>query len=71
MKKIFGYILVVILSVCIGCNDDDNNRLPEIKPEAEGTVKDNEGNEYGWVRYAGLDDQQFQGGRTLLRTKKS
>lgn len=68
MKKILGYIFVMILTVCIGCNDDndDNNRLPEIKPEARGTVKDNDGNEYGWVRYAGLDWMtcNFKGGTT-------
>lgn len=54
-KNIWIYILM-IFSACIGCSDDDNNnRLPEIKPEASGTVEDREGNEYGWVRYAGLD----------------
>ena len=72
MKKIFGCILVVILSVCIGCSDDDNNRLPEIKPEAEGTVKDNEGNEYGWVRYAGLDwmTSNFKAGERYYEQKR-
>lgn len=57
MKKILGNILVALLAICIGCSDDDNNdnRLPDIKPEAKGTVTDSEGNEYGWVRYAGLD----------------
>lgn len=35
-----------------GCSDDD---LPIIQPSAEGTVTDNQGNTYGWVRIGNLD----------------
>ena len=56
MKKII-YLLWFTLSVCNwGCSDDnDTHVLPEIKPEATGTMTDKEGNEYKWVRYNGLD----------------
>ena len=37
MKKIIFYILVALLVVTVGCNDDDNS-LPVIKPEKTGTV---------------------------------
>ena len=53
MKKIIFYILVALLVVTVGCNDDDNS-LPVIKPEKTGTVTIGE-NTYGWARYAGLD----------------
>ena len=36
MKKIIFYILVALLVVTVGCNDDDNS-LPVIKPEKTGT----------------------------------
>ncbi|WP_303178588.1 fibrobacter succinogenes major paralogous domain-containing protein [uncultured Butyricimonas sp.] len=57
MKKIIYYMLWFALSLsCWGCNDDeDTKELPVVKPEATGTVVDNEGNEYTWVRYNGLD----------------
>ena len=51
MKKIIFYILVALLVVTVGCNDDDNS-LPVIKPEKTGTVTIGE-NTYGWARYAG------------------
>ncbi len=64
MKKIIGNILAALLVVSIGCSDDDNT-LPMVKPEKTGTVTIGE-NTYGWVRYAGLDDLQFQRRKTLL-----
>lgn len=66
MKKIIFYILVALLVVTVGCNDDDNS-LPVIKPEKTGTVTIGE-NTYGWARLCriGLDDLQFQGRHPLL-----
>lgn len=51
MKKII-YLLLAITFLA-GCSDD--SKLPKVKPEKTGTVKDSEGNEYTWVRYNGLD----------------
>ena len=39
----------------MGCEKDDGNVLPQIKPEATGTFTDTDGTEYPWVRYNGLD----------------
>ena len=73
MKRIFIYTLVTILTMSSGCSDDDNNNLPGIKPEAQGTVTDKEGNEYGWVRYAGLDwlDCNFKAGEPYYKQKRT
>ena len=55
MKKII-YLLWLSLSICSwGCSNNNTNTLPEIKPETSGTMTDNEGNEYTWVRHNGLD----------------
>ena len=53
MKTIQYGIWIALLLFCFGCNDDDS--LPQIKPEATGTMQDKDGNEYKWVRYGGLD----------------
>lgn len=54
MKKIVGNILAALLVVCIGCSDDDDDKVPVVKPEAEG-VETIDGVDYAWVRYGGLD----------------
>lgn len=41
------------MALNISCNDDDN--LPVVTPQATGTLTDDDGNTYGWVRYNGLD----------------
>lgn len=51
MKKIL-FFAMVLLSLA-ACSDDDD--VTRIKPSAQGTVTDSEGNEYGWVRLGGLD----------------
>lgn len=60
MRKIIYLLLAAAFFA--GCSDDD--KLPEVKPEKKGTVKDSDGNEYVWVRYNGLDwlASNFQGG---------
>ena len=53
MKKII-FTLSAILALGIwACDDDDT--LPQVSPETNGTLVDDDGNEYGWVRYNGLD----------------
>lgn len=63
MKKVIGNIWAILFVLCIGCNDDDNY-LPEVKPEASGTISVGD-NTYGWVRYGGLDwmTDNFKGGQ--------
>lgn len=60
MKKI-GYILASMLIVSMGCSDDNGREMP--LPEADGTVT-MDGEEYGWVRYDGIDwmTSNFKGG---------
>lgn len=53
MKKIIYMVWVAFVAFNISCSDD--NDLPELTPEATGVLTDNEGNEYDWVRYNGLD----------------
>lgn len=66
MKKIIFYILVALLVVTVGCNDDDNS-LPVIKPEKTGTVTIGEKHvRMGTLCRIGLDDLQFQGRHPLL-----
>lgn len=55
MNKIF-YIALTLLATSLmftSCSDDDDAR--RITPSASGTVTDNEGNEYKWVRLGNLD----------------
>ncbi len=54
MRKIIYVLSLLLLGSAWACNDDDDN-LAQVTPEATGTVTDSEGNEYGWVRYGGLD----------------
>lgn len=54
MRKMTLYIFVLFLFGSVwACDDDDD--LAQVTPEATGTLTDAEGNEYGWVRYGGLD----------------
>lgn len=53
MKNIIYCIGICLLAFTISCNDDDS--LPVITPQASGTLTDDDGNTYGWVRYNGLD----------------
>ena len=48
--------------LAVACNDDDS--LTVVTPEATGTLTDDDGNTYGWVRYNGLDwmTSNFKGG---------
>ncbi len=54
MKK---YITLAIIAFTLGftsCSDDD--KLPDVKPADRGTVTDNQGNVYDWVR---IGDQMW------------
>lgn len=53
MKKILFIAGSLLLGSLWACDDD--NDLAQVIPEATGTITDNDGNEYGWVRYNGLD----------------
>lgn len=54
MKRILYLLLFVLTAFGVGCDDNDT-KIPAVFPEKTGTVRDSEGNEYRWVRYAGLD----------------
>ena len=52
--KQYMLLLLVIFFGCVACDDSDNKI--NIQPEATGSYTDaRDGNEYRWVRYAGLD----------------
>ena len=72
MKKIIYTICLALMTFCIGCDDDDNH-LPQVKPESTGTLTDDEGNEYTWVRYDGLDwmTSNFKAGTPYYELKDS
>lgn len=54
MKKyIYCLLLPFVSLLAVSCSDDDD-KLPAIKPADRGTVVDNEGNTYGWVRIGDL-----------------
>ena len=53
MKKILFIASVLLLGGMWACDDDES--LAAVTPEATGTMVDDDGNEYGWVRYNGLD----------------
>lgn len=53
MKQLINLWLFIVIALLWGCGDDDN--IPVVFPEKKGTVTDNRGNEYEWVRYGGLD----------------
>lgn len=72
MKKIIYTIGIALIFACIGCSDDDNT-LPLVTPEATGTLTDDDGNEYTWVRYNGIDwmASNFIGGKPYYETTNS
>ena len=52
--KQYMLLLLAIFFGCVAC-DDSNNEI-NIQPEATGSYTDvRDGNEYHWVRYAGLE----------------
>lgn len=48
MKKLIWFFLTLAQLALVSCDND--NSLPDIVPEERGTVTDNEGNVYEWVR---------------------
>lgn len=53
MKRII-YFTIAVMTLCLtACGDDDEAR--GITPTATGTVCDDDGNEYSWVRIGNLD----------------
>ncbi len=52
MKKTIYFLLAVLPALLPSCSDDD--KLPAVRPTESGTVVDNEGNTYGWVRIGDL-----------------
>lgn len=56
MKKRFLYFgcLIALTMGLAACGDDDES-LPSVKPTETGTMTDNDGNEYQWVRIGNLD----------------
>lgn len=52
MKKTIYLILSLMLAGFSSCSDDD--KLPNVKPTDRGTVTDNQGNIYEWVRIGDL-----------------
>lgn len=53
MKKYIYLLLTVAPLLFSSCSDDDD-KLPKITPTERGTVTDNEGNVYDWVRIGDL-----------------
>lgn len=53
MKKTISIFSLLLVLGGWACNDDES--IAHVTPEATGTLVDDEGNEYGWVRYNGLD----------------
>lgn len=52
-KYIYALIATTAITLC-ACSDDD--KLPDVKPADRGTVTDNQGNVYDWVR---IGDQMW------------
>lgn len=53
MKKYIYYLLLPFVALIVtSCSDDD--KLPAVTPADRGTVTDNEGNVYEWVRIGDL-----------------
>ncbi|MDE6095692.1 MAG: fibrobacter succinogenes major paralogous domain-containing protein [Muribaculaceae bacterium] len=55
MKKIL-YPVAIGLTILFFSSCDGNNGLPHVSPSERGTVTDNDGNVYGWVR---IGDQMW------------
>lgn len=54
-KYILGMAVIITALTTVSCSDDDDNTLPQVKPTATGTMTDNEGNEYPYVRIGNLE----------------
>lgn len=54
MKKFIYAFLTLASLAFVSCGDDDDS-LPNIVPQDRGTVTDNEGNVYDWVRIGDRD----------------
>lgn len=52
MKKFIYFLMAMTPLLCGSCSDDD--KLPSLTPSQRGTVVDNEGNTYEWVRLGDL-----------------
>ena len=52
MRKLLYMVLAVIPCVFASCSDDDD---VVVSPSASGTMTDDLGNEYGWVRIGNLE----------------
>lgn len=64
MKKFIYAFLTLASLAFVSCGDDDDS-LPNIVPQDRGTVTDNEGNVYGWVR---IGDQMWTTSNALNGT---
>ena len=51
---IYAMLLIVSSAIITSCGDDEEN-IPVVTPTATGTMTDNDGNEYKWVRIGNLD----------------
>lgn len=49
--KYYMFLFAVLAVTIVGCSDDDH---VAVTPKEKGTVMDDEGNEYGWVRIGDL-----------------
>lgn len=54
MKKyLYSILTVMVAATLAGCSNDDDELY--VQPSAKGTMTDDQGNEYGWVRIGNLD----------------
>ena len=53
--KNLTYIVYLMMALCFVACDDDEEKIPSVKPTSTGTMTDNDGNEYQWVRIGNLD----------------
>lgn len=70
MKKVIYILWITLILASAGCSDNDKV-LSLVTPETTGTLTDNEGNAYTWVRYNGLDwmASNFRAGKPYYDTK--
>lgn len=70
LKKTILAILPLMAAslVFTACGDDDDIKIPDVKPSATGTMTDSDGNEYKWVRIGNLDwmAESFRGGESWI-----